>query len=283
MEWIAPHMRQHAAPRLLSYKGAPDISCETAFRHIAKDCIRQILGGRTLAVEGNADAVHKMRIELTRLHAAVLFFTPLVVDDEWPRIRRELRWLNSNLGKARDQDVLIQYARRRRFRSWAKPSYRSIARSKAKSYRKLAGKLHSARYQRFISDLNAWVTQPRLESSQASEFESAERYSEARLLEWRDEIQHAGRHLGDLGRKRQHRLRIRCKRYRYIVDSLLSLGVGLTLQDLLFLEPAKQVHSALGDLRDLRQLRRTGDDLPPRYRARKRKLLEAAERPFRRR
>jgi hypothetical protein len=49
-----------------------------------------------------------------------------------------------------------------------------------------------------------------------------------------------------------------------------------------FAEIAKQVHGALGDLRDLKRLRRVARKRPPGYRETKRKLLQQAEKPFRR-
>jgi hypothetical protein len=44
----------------------------------------------------------------------------MVTDAAWPPIRNELRWLNAALGIARDQDVTANYARRKRYRRWAK-------------------------------------------------------------------------------------------------------------------------------------------------------------------
>nr|WP_256575955.1 CHAD domain-containing protein [Bradyrhizobium sp. CCGUVB23] len=260
----------------------PDrIDCETAFRCIVKGCIHTMQRCRTAAADGDADAVHKMRIELTRFRAVLLFFSPILTKAGWRRTRRYARWLNSRLGQARDQDVLLQYARRRRYRRWARTSFRPIERERTKSYRKLAVDLHSARYHRLMHDIDRQTHQPQV-SSEGPQSGDVGMFSEARLLEWRDEIERTGRHLQQLGRTRQHRLRLKCKRYRYVVDSLLKLGVGLSLQDLEFRETAKQAHATLGDLRDLRRFKCAGDGRPPRYRAKKRKLLERAESAFRR-
>ena len=79
-----------------------------------------------------------MRIEFTRLRAIVLFFSPMTKDVAWLRLKKELRWLNSALGKARDHDVTMIYARRKRYRNWAKPVTRALVRAKEKSHRSLA-------------------------------------------------------------------------------------------------------------------------------------------------
>ena len=276
MERNAPLKDQRAHLRA----GSRNIDCGAAFRRIVKGCIHTIQHCRTAAVAGDADAVHKMRIELTRFHAALLFFSPVLTQGDWRRIRRHAHWLNSRLGKARDQDVLLEYASRRRYRGWARTSFRPIERERAKTYRKLAADLHSARFRRLMRDIDRQINRPRA-SSDGQQSGSVAIFGEARLLEWRDQIERTGRHLRKLGRKRQHRLRLKCKRYRYVVDSLVKLGAGLPPQDLLFREAAKQVHATLGDLRDLRRFKSTGKGRPPRYRARKRKLLKSAESAFR--
>ena len=98
-----------------------------------------------------------MRIELTKLRAAVLFFSPMVDDAEWSRIDGNLRWLNSALGKARDNDVTMTYTRRKRYRDWARGSTRRIARARKKSHRRLAKRLHTDQYQRLVQRLDRWI------------------------------------------------------------------------------------------------------------------------------
>jgi CHAD domain-containing protein len=221
-------------------------------------------------------------MELTRLRAVVLFFSPMVKDAGWPPIRKELGWLNSALGKARDQDVTVNYTRRKRYRSWAKRSRRAVVRVQERAHRRLAKKLNSVRYNRLVAALNHWITRGSwLQNDQALRSERIDLYSRAKLCQWRTEIGRKGRHLRTVRRKQLHRLRIQCKRYRYMVAALQLLRVTLSEQDLGFGDTAKQVHRVLGDLRDLRRLRKTVQRRPPDYRTSKRKLLRQAEKAFR--
>jgi hypothetical protein len=82
----------------------PPRDCQTAFQKVATDCVHLIERNRRSAIAADPEAIHAMRVELTRLRAAV----------------RELRWLNSALGNARDRDVTANYTRRKRYRGWAK-------------------------------------------------------------------------------------------------------------------------------------------------------------------
>lgn len=249
--------------------------CGTAFRQIVTGCVQALGRQRSAAAERNADAVHKMRIQLTRLSTALLFFSPIVADPAWRRIASRVRSLNSRLGKARDQDVMVQYSCRRRYRKWAQSNLRSIERARAKRYRKLAAGLGSGSFQRLLHDIDR---EARRSTRPINELCSADVvvFAETRLSEWRSDIERRGRHFERLGQKQQHRLRLKCKHYRYIVDLLLDLGAGLASQDLLFRDVAKRVHALLGDVRDLRRFKDMGRGRPPGYRTKQKKLLNAA-------
>ena len=260
------------------------LDCQNTFQQIAKRCVKLIQRNRKPAIAGDGEAIHTMRIELTRLRAAVRFFSPMTEDAARSPVTKELRLLKAALGKARNHDVTMSYARRKRYRSWARNSRRAFLLSQSKGHRRLAGKLNSVRYGRLMVDLDHWITSGSwLSEAQPLRSERVDRYSQSRLREWKNEIWREGQHLRSLRRERLHRLRIDCKRYRYVVAALQAMNVPVAQQEVTFCEAARQVHGALGDLRDLKQLRRAGRGRPPGYRKRKQKLLREAERPFRRR
>ena len=132
--------------------------------------------------------------------------------------------------------------------------------------------------------LRHWIAKgPWLQTSLSLRSAHVDTYSRERLRDWRKEILRKGRHVQALRRKELHRLRIQCKRYRYILAALQTLGVTLERPELEFAEAARRVHRALGDLRDLKRLRRSAHGQPPHYRRAKRKLLQRAVRAFGRR
>jgi CHAD domain-containing protein len=255
--------------------------CSAIFREIAKDCVRAIRTNRQRAIAGDPEAVHTMRIELTRLRAAALFFQPWIPGTAWQPLNKELDWLNSVLGKARNLDVTIQYAERKRYQHWAKASRRELVRSQENAHRQLAKELRLARYNRLISELDRWLKRcPSRDAKKASALNHVNEFCEKRLRAWRDELSNQGRHVGTIGRKQQHQLRIQSKNYRYVVESLLNLNVPLSREDFAFCETAKDIHQALGDLRDLRRLRKSVCRRPPRYRKQTRKLKRRVKRMF---
>lgn len=278
---IGDQSSAHASP---SCRGLSRLNCQAAFLHIAQDCLRLIRDNRRFAMDADPEAIHAMRIELTRLRAAVSFFSPMARDAAWRRLRKEVRWLNETLGKARDLDVTTSQAERKRYRRWASRSLSGLERTRDKCHQSLTKKLSSPRYERLMIALDRWIRRgPWLTNgNDLPRLERIETYSEVRLSKWRKGIHRKGRHLRRLRSQQLHRLRIRCKLYRYIVAGLQSLKFSIPPQELAFCDVAKQVHRALGDLRDLKRLRRAARATPPGYREAQRELLRLAERSFHR-
>jgi CHAD domain-containing protein len=265
-------------PDAIEHEKAPSfLDCQTVFQEIARNCVGQLQTHRKSAIASDPDAIHSMRIALTELRATAIFF-PMTSDDAWHGIKKELRWLNRALGRARNHDVTVNYARRKLYRRWARPSRRSLMRARGKSHRRLSRKLNSARYDQLIKRINEWISNGRwLLSEQSIRCKRVDIYAGARLRGSRTVIFREGQHLRRLHPKELHRLRIRCKHYRYVVTALQSFRIPLTHQDLMFRDTAKHVQSALGDLRDLKRLREAAHGRPPGYRRSKRKLVQRAE------
>jgi CHAD domain-containing protein len=242
------------------------LDCQVAFVQIAQSCIQLIRKNRKPAMAAEPEAIHVMRIELTRLRAAILFFSPMVRDTDWQQLRKEIRWLNKALGEARDHDVTADYARQKRYARWARKSLPALARARQKRHRSLARKLGSKRYERLMKGLP----------------EHIQDYCGTRLRTWRKKIRQKGRHLATLRSAQLHRLRIQCKRYRYVVAALQATGICVPRQEIEFCKTAKQMHRSLGDLRDLDRLRDAVRSDPPGYLKRRCNLLRQAEQSLRR-
>jgi len=101
-----------------------------------------------------------------------------------------------------------------------------------------------------------------------------------------------GRRLGTLDASRRHRLRIKAKRLRYILEALTDIVGVHDCDDLRRVHrSARRLQQVLGDLRDLKRFASIGASSPPveghkhrkppGYRRRKKKLLGAAIEAYR--
>jgi len=235
-----------------------EMPCDTAFRVIARDCLAALTARRQATCDGNTAALHDMRIALTRLRAAIAFFSPMAVDAEWPRWKRELKWLNARLGAARDVDVAIEQldecrARQRDLISAAE--YRSWQRKSTDTHRRLAQALQSDRYRRLINGTSRWIESGNWAT--ANDKQAAKRrtcaiapYCTVVLTRWRDKLLKKSAKLAEMGTKKRHRLRLANKRLRYSVEFFTALlaNSGPTVRDTL--KQLRKAQAALGELND---------------------------------
>jgi CHAD domain-containing protein len=269
------------------------LDCATAFQAIAGDCAAKIAAHHSSACAGDAEAVHQIRVAMTRLRAAVSFFAPMTADAEWLGLKKEIAWLNGPLGAARDTDVVVGYADRKRYRAWAQSMIGpNLEQRRVRDHRQLVRGLRSQRFQSLIEQLSGWIGRgPWVvawqRAARRKPAASLRTYSEHKLDRWRKRLIRKGRDLGTMDAAHRHRLRIKAKRFRYMLEALAQIVPVRDQGEFRRMHgSAKRLQRALGDHRDLERFGRLGppppedgkqgDHRPPGYRRQKKKLLEAA-------
>jgi CHAD domain-containing protein len=193
-----------------------EMSCEAAFRLIASGCLEDVAENHGATCAGDPAALHHMRVALTRLRSAISFFSPMVADSEWTRLKSELKWLNGNLGPTRDLDVAIGNCQ-------GTAEERAFRTARSESQRRLRSALKSDRYRRWFNDLSNWVGNGPWSASQDAR--SARRrgsptseYHARRLARWHKKLVRRSRGLQGMGKHKRHRLRLASKRLRYAIE-----------------------------------------------------------------
>ena len=269
---------------------AAGLDCATAFQKMTLGCVADIKAHHASACAGDAEAVHQIRVAITRLRAAVAFFAPIVVDAEWLRLKKEIAWLNGPLGAARDSDVVMEYARRKRYHAWAQDMVGEQPRSAPDP--KITAAWFAACAPR-VRNASSRPWRPGSGKdrgcsaiSGGTDAEALQPYCARELDRWHERLVRKGRHLKTLGASRRHRLRIKAKRFRYVLEALRETIALLGRSEFHHLHrPAKRLQRALGDMRDLERFAglasgspqvedgKRGKKHPPGYRHRRDKLL----------
>jgi CHAD domain-containing protein len=167
-----------------------------------------------------------MRIALTRLRTAILFFSPMV-DPERARIRN-VKWLNAQLGSVRDLDVAIERLKAvSKQGPQAMSDYEHWNEKRADSHRHLARALRSSRYRRLIESIfgwveNAWSIKEGKQAAQERAMPIAT-YSARKLSRWEEKILKKRRKLLKMGTKKRHRLRLMNKKLCYSIEAFEDL------------------------------------------------------------
>jgi len=241
---------RHRTPRLDA-----TMACDTAFRIIARRCLKDLTANHAATCEGDADALHHLRVAVTRLRTAISFFSPMVGGPQRTRIRDELKWLNAHLGAVRDLDVAIERLKEIN-QQHPKADYRSWNRERAASQRHLARVLQSVRYRRLVKNLSGWIDNGPW-SIQAGTQLARERaspiviYSARKLTRWQEKLLKKRRKLPKMSTRKRHRLRLLNKKLSYSIEFFEGLfpdkGFAKQQAALKYLRRAKR---SLGQLND---------------------------------
>ena len=273
-------------PRAAKARKAP--TCQSAFQQIARQCVASVRRHHAAACLGNPEAIHQIRIALTKLHAARKFFATMTRDAAWPKLKEELGWLNEALGAARDSDVATNYAKAQHKRTLAVMDGELLARETMQTHRRLTSVLRTKRCDQLLAglehwiDAGPWLKEAGVEAKQRRGQLLAD-YAPDRLQRWKRRLARDAAE-GMKREKRRHQVRIDAKRYRYMHEALVGIGMKDDRSGLQQREAAHSVQSALGDLRDLQRFRKIQPDSmsPDFYRKQKKRLLQKTRDAFRR-
>jgi len=236
---------QRAEPDTAAVRAAPltlgrQLSAEQAFRRIAANCREQIAANHAAVARGNApEALHQMRVGLRRLRSALALYAPLL---ELPEaLRADLRWLDEQLGAARDWDVLASSTLPRVAEGLPDDMEMVLVRLAAETHANelraaAADAVSTERYAELMRNLGGWLhdaawrghcsaRQRKALSKSALGFaDEALAQSSKRLLKRGRKLRGSGADRGaNRGAEARHRVRIAAKRARYAAEFFQSL------------------------------------------------------------
>jgi CHAD domain-containing protein len=205
------------------------MACDTAFRIVARRHLNALNANHAATCKGDPEGLHQMRVALTHLRTAILFFSPMVHDEVRDEVRDELKWLNGELGAVRDLDVAVGRVKALDAKQpEASVALASWTEKRNAGHEFLARMLNSVRYRWLIDQTSDWIENGPW-STKKSKQAARERaspvgpYSAARLDEWEDKLLKKSRKLRRMGTKKRHQLRLFNKKLTYSIDSLDDL------------------------------------------------------------
>jgi CHAD domain-containing protein len=233
------------------------MACDTAFRIVARRHLDGLIANREATANGDQTALHQMRIALTHLRTAILFFSPMVEDAIRDEVRDELKWLNGELGAVRDLDVAVDHMKvLNKKRPQILPAVAAWNEKRNEGHRTLARMLHSVRYQWLIDQTSGWIengpwSTKRDKQSETERARAIGNYTTDKLLEWEETLLKRSRKLRKMGTKKRHRLRLLNKKLTYSIDSLEDLfGDKKFANQKAAIKQLRKAQRSLGQLND---------------------------------
>lgn len=231
----------------------PDCSAAEGFAAICHSCLRQYrLNENVLLSDTDPTALHQARVATRRLRSAFSLFRRVAQDEEYERLRLDLRALAAVLGEARNLDVLIKRLSPPGKDAAGKTLLKILSASREEAYAKVHRTLTSSHARQLILELVAWAEAGAWRDSKQASRPLRKFAIEQLDKRWR-KVKKAGRMLAELETEPRHRLRIDIKKLRYAIEFLASLNRSdeTAAKRKAFLEALEEMQERLGDLNDL--------------------------------
>jgi len=210
------------------------LTVEQAFLVIAWNCLEQLQRNqRGVLEQSDPEFIHQMRVALRRLRSALSLFSTVVPRASWEAWADELRWLATELGAARDWDVLeeellpplLAHLQARKPLTYL-PQRVKKERLKARRHAREAAS--SLRYGALVLTLARWLEarpwREGMNAEQAALLDSAiQPLAEMLLARRHQQVRRRGRHLARCTDAQRHRLRVTAKKLRYAAEFFANL------------------------------------------------------------
>ena len=248
------HPSAASTPKLTSQMNAAD-----AFRTICHTCLHDfMLNEPALDQDADIEGVHRARIAIRRLRAALSLFRPVVVDGEYDHLREELSWLSDLLGTARDLDVLQQETFEPPVHAGQAPLganalLAEVAERRKRAHEALHQALHSDRMRKLLLDLAQWLDGGAWRTRTTGGVEDPVLTSARGLLNKQfKRLRKRARHLAEANAVERHRIRITAKKLRYMSEFFDNLvrGAKQRRRFKTFVRSLETIQASLGEVHD---------------------------------
>lgn len=228
-----------------------------AFRTICHSCLYGFMLNEP-AVDDDADieGVHRARIAIRRLRAAMSLFQPLVDDRDHEHLGRELSWLSDLLGAARDLDVMQVETFEPQVNAGAAPIgatslLAEVSKRRKEARRSLHSALHSDRMRKLLFDLVRWLDQGEWQS-RAETQEAVLEHAPQLIAKKLKRLRKRARHLAEADAETRHDIRIAAKKLRYMSEFFDNLvqGAKRRARYKTFVSSLEKIQGALGEMQD---------------------------------
>ena len=250
----------------------PTLSAIEASRRVHEKLFGSMLANQEgLLADWDMEFLHDFRVAIRRARSAASqlkdVFPPIAVED----LRRELRWLGRKTGPARDMDVYLFRipGYRESLPEGAdkdlEPLVRLLREKKKKELGMLRRCLRSARHRRLVKDWAVFIDGRKLGEDPGPEaHRPIAAVASERIWQAFEKVIRKG---GDIGpqtpAKALHRLRLDCKKLRYLISFFRSLYPAEELDSIT--QELKSLQKHLGEFNDLQvqqeALRRFAEEL----------------------
>ena len=209
-----------------------EMSVEAGFQAIVSNCVAHMQNNEIGVAQGaDSESIHQMRVGMRRLRSALRLFAPWIPFP--PSLKQELGWLATELGAARDADVLADGTLPKTIKACPQEAdlltLRQVVSTLAdKQRRQAAAAVASARHSRLMLRLVGWLHTSHWresfdETTLGKLTEPLPRQATRILARRHEKLVELGRRLTQASPEQRHQVRIAAKKARYATEFFQSL------------------------------------------------------------
>ena len=229
---------------------------EEAFQTIMQVNFDHLHAWEPVAYEGkDTHGVRKVRVSLRRMRSALPIFRaafPRAVTDPWAR---ELKWAATQLGTARDLDVLIHERLSAQEDDRGKEKLAAIAKqTRDEAYTQVRAMLDSKRYASIKRKFSDWFKNKAWRDDLSSKDRRLLKknivpFAAKALNKCERRVLKAGSNIKSRSDEELHRLRIQCKKLRYAAEFFTPLFERERMRN--YINRLKELQNMLGMMHDI--------------------------------
>lgn len=225
---------------------------------IIRDCMAHMLANQPAVLDGsNPEGVHQMRVGLRRLRAILGLVRPLLSEDVDEYLRGELRWLQQQLGPARDWDVFIaetleRIAAHRGAANGLGHTLRLADEARSEAYARARAAVVDPRFTAILLRAEVWLDRGLWMRTDKRARKTLKKpitkFARTALKDRERKLRKLGERAAKLSEADLHRLRIRAKNLRYAAEFFQNLF--RKKRALPYIESLREIQDVLGTLND---------------------------------
>ena len=205
------------------------VTVRQAFVTICRNCLAHLEANDPAARSGfDPEGIHQARVAIRRLRAAFKVFKSALPEDKRVPFAKDLRWLQKQLGDARDLDVFATgvvaplLARAPEDAALLDLQAR-VERARKAAYRKASEALRSGRYGRIQLELERWFAEPSWPDGEQLSSRGIRGFARRSIRKAHERVVAFGRDPSVMEDTDLHELRIIGKQARYCVEFFSGL------------------------------------------------------------
>jgi inorganic triphosphatase YgiF len=226
------------------------MSAATAIARIAAACLRQfrLNEAALVAWSGDAEALHQARVSLRRLRSLFSISKSLFDDSRFDHLREEFKWLTSELGDARNIDVMID-------RASSEALSNRLREARDEAYMAVKASLSSTRARSLMIDAAEWISigDWRTQPDETLHEQSSTDFASSVFDKFWKKVAKGGDNLIEADDESRHKVRIAAKKLRYAAEFFEPLynGKAEAKRHRRFIEDLEDLQDRLGSLNDI--------------------------------